>query len=427
MLDRRHEKCFGLFKDVWLSLKGGAPMWNPKIGDKMSAVAFCSPMGTPWIRRKSIQPAVICALMLAAGPALADPPTYSLTEVRIPWGRIINGNALNNEGDIVGTVAVGPVSSEKIRGFLWSHKTRTALELGTLGGTSSSAFGINDCEEVVGAASLKGDAVFHAVLFHDGRITDLDPHGKGSIARGINNEGTAVGPVTVSGDFHPAIFQHGTVRDLTGTVGDATAISLSGEIVGDVHVRTAVNPDAFDQAFVIKGHTFTNINPVSGTPDSFATTDAFAINDFEDVAGIEGSSGSSAFAPFEYQDGQLLSEPALPDGYKSQGVLGINNAGELAGFSNLITNPFIFFATLTRGQTIYELNRLIDPTDPLAPFVSLAHANGINDSGWIVADGTDSRDKKAHVYLLKAKQPAFRWERINGGCPRTDHEDSRED
>jgi hypothetical protein len=397
-------------------------MWNPKIGDMGSAVEFRSPMGTPGIRRKSIKPALISVLVLAAGPALADPPTYSLTEVRIPWGRIINGNALNNEGDIVGTAAVGPASSEKIRGFLWSHKSKTATELGTLGGTSSSAFGINDCEEVVGAASLKGDAVFHAVLFHDGRITDLDHHGKGSIARGINNEGTAVGPVTVNGDFHPAIFQHGSVRDLTGTVGDATAISLSGEIVGDVHVGTKASPDPFDQAFVIKGHAFTNINP-----DSFTTTDAFAINDFEDVAGIEGSSGSSAVGPFQYQDGQLLSEPALPDGWKSQGVLGINNAGELAGFSNLDTNPFIFFATLIRGQAIYELNHLIDPADPLAPFVSLAHANGINDSGWIVADGTDSRDKKAHVYLLKTKEPAFRWERIKGGCPRTDHEDSRED
>jgi uncharacterized membrane protein len=357
--------------------------------------------------------------VLAAGPALADPPTYSLTEVRIPWGRIISGNAINNEGNIVGTAAVGPVSSQKFRGFLWSYKSNTALELGTLGGSASSAFGINDCEEVVGAASLKGDAVTHAVLFHDGKVTDLDPHGKGSIARSINNEGTAVGPITINGDFHPGIFHRGTVRDLTGTVGDATAISLSAEIAGEVVLNDPYfGPSA--HAFVIKDGTFKNIHPqVTGD-----LTYAYAINDFGDVAGVEAFAASSALFAFEYQDGLFFDVPSLPDGYKQQAAFAINNAGEVVGWdTTFFSGPSILFATLTRGQATYKLNQLIDPADPLARFVFLTSAFGINDSGWIVANGTDSRDQKDHVYLLRTHEPALRWERNKGGCPRDERED----
>jgi hypothetical protein len=99
--------------------------------------------------------------------------------------------------------------------------------------------------------------------------------------------------------------------------------------------------------------------------------------------------------------------------------MGLNNMGELVGFASLDSDPFVFHATLIRGQAIYTLDQLIDPADPLKHFVSLTRAYGINDSGWIVANGTDRRDNKAHVYLLKTKQPDFHWQRVAGGCPAT--------
>jgi len=48
-----------------------------------------------------------------------------------------------------------------------------------------------------------------------------------------------------------------------------------------------------------------------------------------------------------------------------------------------------------------NLNTLIDPTDPLAAFVILTSATGISKSGYIAANGTDSRFPGVNeVFLL---------------------------
>lgn len=46
-------------------------------------------------------------------------------------------------------------------------------DLGTLGGSSSSAFGINDTGQVVGSSAIAGDAVQHAFLYSNGSMADL--------------------------------------------------------------------------------------------------------------------------------------------------------------------------------------------------------------------------------------------------------------
>src|SRR5690242_18248336 len=124
-------------------------------------------MGTPMIETNMQSRArritlLGVALATTASSALADPPVYTLTEVRIPWGSILNGNAINNQGDIAGTATA---ASGALRGFVWTQETGQAVELGTLGGTTSSAFGINDCGDAVGAAALRGDTLSHATLF----------------------------------------------------------------------------------------------------------------------------------------------------------------------------------------------------------------------------------------------------------------------
>ena len=52
------------------------------------------------------------------------------------------------------------------------------------------------------------------------------------------------------------------------------------------------------------------------------------------------------------------------------------------------------------GATLQDLNALIDPADPLRPFVTLLSGLAINDLGQILAAGISSRNRGVRAYLL---------------------------
>jgi probable HAF family extracellular repeat protein len=55
------------------------------------------------------------------------------------------------------------------------HVTRKGTKLlGTLGGSASSARDINDAGAIVGGSLIKGDDAFHAFLYEDGVMHDLN-------------------------------------------------------------------------------------------------------------------------------------------------------------------------------------------------------------------------------------------------------------
>jgi probable HAF family extracellular repeat protein len=70
----------------------------------------------------------------------------------------------------------------------------TVVDLGTLGGTSSEAYGINDIGQVVGWAYPSGTTTWHAFLWSGGVMQDLGTlGGTESKAYGINSLGQVVG------------------------------------------------------------------------------------------------------------------------------------------------------------------------------------------------------------------------------------------
>jgi probable HAF family extracellular repeat protein len=100
--------------------------------------------------------------------------------------------AINNSGQVVGSLtysATGQVLTT--HAILWSGNI--AIELGTLGGASSTAYGINDAGQVVGFSQNSGDGAKHAVLWNGSNPTDLGAFGLESQARDINNAGQVVG------------------------------------------------------------------------------------------------------------------------------------------------------------------------------------------------------------------------------------------
>jgi probable HAF family extracellular repeat protein len=85
---------------------------------------------------------------------------------------------------------------------LWSDGT--AVDLGTLGGATSRAYGINDRTQIVGTARTPA-ASEHAFLWQDGLMVDLNdliPADSGwtlTIGLGIDQRGAIVGLGTHNG------------------------------------------------------------------------------------------------------------------------------------------------------------------------------------------------------------------------------------
>src|SRR3989442_637124 len=109
---------------------------------------------------------------------------------------------INNATSGHGVQVVG-ISSTGTEGhaFLWEDLNTNGQsdpgemkDLGTLGGTSSRASGINDAGQVCGTANLTGDTLYHAFLWQNSVMTDLGTLGSGtSVGRAINTSGQVVG------------------------------------------------------------------------------------------------------------------------------------------------------------------------------------------------------------------------------------------
>jgi probable HAF family extracellular repeat protein len=77
-------------------------------------------------------------------------------------------NAVNNNGDSAGYV----ITNSATTAFLALDGSRVLL--GTLGGTSSKAYGINNTDTVVGSSDIAGGGLTHAFVYSNGNMVDLN-------------------------------------------------------------------------------------------------------------------------------------------------------------------------------------------------------------------------------------------------------------
>jgi probable HAF family extracellular repeat protein len=154
---------------------------------------------------------------------------------------LTEANMINDRGQIVGES--GPNYWANYSAVLWDHDK--IIDLGTLGGLASAAYGINNFGQIVGQAqTASGD--WHASLWENGAITDLgvfgsDPFGG---ANSINDRGQIVGfsgqgyeDITTA---HALLWQNGSMTDLQTLIPadsgwvlqQANAINELGQIAG---------------------------------------------------------------------------------------------------------------------------------------------------------------------------------------------------
>jgi probable HAF family extracellular repeat protein len=109
----------------------------------------------------------------------------------------------------------------------------TAMDLGTLGGNHSLAYGVNEAGQVVGA-SQTAEGQWQAFLWQDGQMTGLGTlGGTQSTAYAVNLSGHVVGESTGDGHgWRAVVWQGNDLLDLGPTSEAAFAINDAGLVVG---------------------------------------------------------------------------------------------------------------------------------------------------------------------------------------------------
>ncbi len=156
------------------------------------------------------------------------------------------------------------------RAFLWQEGTMT--DLGTLGGTSSEAWGVSDTGIVVGSAQTPNDT-WHAFAWEDGVITDLGTlGGDQSCAMGVNSIGQIVGWSMKPGapydgnDLYPTPVRRAflwtaalgmqELSTLGGLNSSAQGITEDGYVIGwsDTSAGTAGDPNQLVERHAVLWH-----------------------------------------------------------------------------------------------------------------------------------------------------------------------------
>ena len=124
----------------------------------------------------------------------------------------VSAEGIGDNSSIVGSMTASATSGGGSRAFIWSNGY--TLDIGTLGGRNSVAFGVNATNQVVGTASTRAttakgsDGPQHAFLWQHGRMIDLNSVTTGASgwvlesANAINNFGQIAGHGTLNGEGH---------------------------------------------------------------------------------------------------------------------------------------------------------------------------------------------------------------------------------
>jgi probable HAF family extracellular repeat protein len=271
-------------------------------------------------------------------------------------GTVIYPTGLNDLGQMTGSANTG--SGPAHHAVLWKNDGSPIRDLGTLGGDTSAGGAINASGQVTGGSYLPDNVTRHAFIWkNDGTpMVDLGTlGGDSSSGRFINASAQIAGYSALAGsttETHAFFWRNdGTPMQDPGTLGGRSIVIVafndSGQLAGDSDAPTG-------------HHAFVWMN--NGTP-------------MKDLGTF---GGTFSYAHDMNSSGQVTGEADFP--------------------GNGLAHAFLWRNDGTQKQ---DLNKLIDATDPLKPYVTLYAGDLINDFGDIVAEGPNSRTGVYGLYLLQ--------------------------
>ncbi len=253
-------------------------------------------------------------------------------------------------------------------------------DLGTLGGTSSSAISINNLGDVVGFSKIAGDVATHAFAFIHGSMRDLGTFGgPNSIAWGINDSDAVVGEAEIApGVSNAFLWTTGLLQNL-GTLGGqfvtARGINNHGDIVGYSAISGFMVPR---HAFRYSGGSMEDLGTLGGM-----NSVGIAINSSGEVTGGSDIGGNVTDHVFTFSSSILDLDNADSNPLTNGAGYGINSAGDVVGSGLTANNVRPGIAVLYRSGTITQLGSLGNSWN-----VGL----GINDSDDIVGHSSEDSD-----------------------------------
>ena len=328
--------------------------------------------------------------MLAFGMALGARPaaatTYVITDLGTLGGTTSNATGINASGQVVGSSTTA--GDTVTHAFLYS--AGTMLDLGTLGGDNSFGQAINAAGAVVGYSESAGPYSYRAFLRVGGPMVDLGTlGGPTSSAFSINTGGAVVGGADTGAAIASAFrYDGGPLVDL-GSLGgfysQAAGINDAAQVVGAAETGSPTRL----RAFLYDGGPMIDLGTLGGS--SIAT----AINENGHVVGYSQVAGKNH--AFLYTGGPLVDLGT--SGYSDSLVYDINAADQVVGVQTNAYSPAAYRAFIWQAGVWQDLNGVI----PAGSGWTLRFATGINDAGEIVGSGTIGGEQ--HGFLLTPSSP----------------------
>jgi probable HAF family extracellular repeat protein len=318
---------------------------------------------------------------------------YTVTDLGTLGGDTSRANGINNHGQVVGEARTNDGTENP---FLWDS-ARGMRDLRGL----DSAKAINDAGQVVGNGITQGPFFHeHAFLWEaDHGVKDLGTLGGiRSKAFGINTKGQVVGSSTIESDgldsTHAFLWDACRGMQDLGTLGgeardsEARCIDDSGRVVG---LAWVMGLPAFSHAFLWEaGSGMKDLGTLGSW--GIATSEAHCINNSGQVVGSTSVPGG--YHAFLWDAGHGMRDLGTLRGRWSD-ALAVNNKGEVVGFVKTADHVWPDMAVLFADSEVIDLNDMIDP----ASGWHLVEATAINDIGQIVGQGRNSAGQ-IHAFLL---------------------------